>query len=124
MVGSLSGSCGEVIVSAITERGLGRIHLVSGHRQRINITLFRGAATLELEGKLLRVQKLRCHVADSSWLATRRGTRFHERRIGDDTSHPEVPQARSTIISDQDVSLDRANIGARFELGRAQRSPD
>ena len=124
MVGSLSGSCGEVIVSAITERGLGRIHLVSGHRQRINITLFRGAAILVLEAKLLRVQELRCHVANNSGFTTRRGARFHEHRIGYYTRYPEVPQTRSTIISDQDVSLDRANISARFELGRAQRSPD
>ena len=77
-----------------------------------------------LEAKLFWIQKLRCHVADNSWLATRRGTRFHERRIGDDTRYPEVPQTRGAIISDQDVSLDRTNIGTRLELGRAERSPD
>jgi len=124
MAGSLSGSCEEDIVSAIIMRGLGRIHLVSGHCQRVNVALFRGAAILELEVKLLWAQKLWGHVADNSWFATRRGTRFHERRICDDTRNPEVSQTCGTIVRDQDVSLDRTDIGARFELGRAQRLPD
>ena len=46
--------------------GLGRIYLVSGHCQQINVALFQGAAILELEGKLLWIQKLRFHVADNS----------------------------------------------------------
>ena len=100
------------MVSAITVRGLGRIHLVSGHCQRIDIALFRGIAILEPEAKLLRVQQLWGHVADNSRFTARRGTRLHERGICDDTSHPEVPQTRGTIVSDQDVSLDRTDIGA------------
>ena len=68
-----------------------------------------------LEAKLFWVQKLRCHVADSSWFTARRGTWFHERRIGDDTRHHEVSQTCGTVVSNQDVSLNRMNIGARLD---------
>jgi len=44
--------------------------------------------------------------------------------IGCDTDDPEVPQTCDTVISDQDISLDRMNIGTRLELGQAQRLPD
>ena len=73
MARTLSGPCEEAMVSTTTVSGPGRIYLASGH-------CLRGAAVLELE-----VQKLRCHVADGSWFATRCRTWFHERRIGDDT---------------------------------------
>jgi hypothetical protein len=99
----------------MTMHGMERTHLVGGHRERVNVALFRGVAVLEAE--LRRVEQFWSHVANNAWFGRFRNTRLHDCGIGYDSGDPEVPQACGTIISDQDVSLDRTNIGARLELG-------
>ena len=95
--------------------GVERTHLIGGHRERVNIALFRGVAIREVE--LRSVEQFWSHVADSGWFGWYRTIWLHDCGIGYDTGDPEVPQACGTIISDQDVSLDRTNIGTRLELG-------
>ena len=99
----------------MTEHDIGTMYLVGGYCERINVALFRGDAVREVE--LLWVEQFRCHIADDAWFGRHRCTWLHDCRISYDTVDPEIPQACDTIISDQDVSLDRTNIGARLELG-------
>ena len=93
---------------------MGRTHLVGGHREGVNVTLLRGVAIRKAE--LRRVEQLWSHVADNSWFGRCRCAWLHDCGISYDAGDPEVTQACRTIISDQDVSLDRTNISARLEL--------
>ena len=95
--------------------GIERTHLVGGHRERINIAFLRGVAIREAE--LCWVEQFWSHITNNAWFGCCRTTWLYDCGIGYDTGDPEVPQACDTIISDQDVSLDRMNIGARIELG-------
>jgi len=94
---------------------MGRAYLVGGHRERVNVALFRGVAVREAE--LWRVKQFWSHVADNSWFRRCGTTRLHDCGVGYDACDPEVTQTCRTITSDQDVSLDRTNISARLELG-------
>ena len=89
-------------------------NFVNGHSQRVNIALLRGVTVREAE--LWWVEQLWSHVTDNAWLGRCRTTWFHDSGICYDTSDPKVPQACGTVVSDQNVSLDRTNIGVRLEL--------
>jgi len=82
----------------MTVCGKERTHLVDGHRERVNIALFRGVAIREAE--LRWVEQFWSHVADNSWFGCCRATRLHDCGISYDTSDTEVPQARDTVIAD------------------------
>jgi hypothetical protein len=90
--------------------GMGRTYLESGHRERVNVALLRGVAVLEAE--LWWVEQFWSHVTNDAWFGRRRTAWLHDCGIGYDSGDPEVPQAYGAIIGDQDVSLDRTNIGA------------
>jgi hypothetical protein len=94
--------------------GMERTHLVGGHHERVNVALFRGVAVLEVE--LRWVEQLWCHVTDNAWFGRCRTVWLHDCGIGYDPEDPEVPQACSAVISDQDVSLDRTNISTQLEF--------
>jgi len=83
--------------------GVGETHLVGGHRERVNVTLFRGVAVWKAE--LRRIEQLWSHVTDDSWFRRCGTARLHDCGVGYDPGDPEVTQACRTIIRDQDVSL-------------------
>ena len=99
----------------MTMHGMEIMHLVGGHCERVNIALFRGVAVRE--AKLRRVEQFRSHVPETGvWFVTFRTIWHHAYGIGYYTGDPEVPQACGAIVGDQNVFLDRTNIGARLEL--------
>ena len=92
----------------IVPYSLEQTYLIGGHRERVNVTRFRGAAIIEVE--LRRVQKFRGHIADDPGLGNCRVTWFHDGGISNDAQHPEVPKAYITLLGDQYVSLDRTSV--------------
>ena len=87
-------------------------HLIGGHRERVNVALFRGVAFREVE--LLRVEQFRSHVPDNARFGW--ATWLHDCGIDYHTGDPEVSQQCGAIVGDQNFSLDRTNIGVRLEL--------
>lgn len=88
------------------------MYLVSGHCERVDVTLFRGDAVQE--GPQRVTEQLRTHVANDPVLRRQRAVWFPTSGI-DDTYNPEVSQARGTTLVDQNISLDKIRC-VRFEL--------
>jgi len=97
-------------MSGMTNCGVGRRYLVGGHREGVNVTLFRWVAIREV--KLRRIQQFGGHVTDDSGFGCCRTTWLYDCGVGYYTRYPEVPQAYGTLVSYQDVSLDRMDIDA------------
>jgi len=89
--------------------GVTENYLVDGHHERVNIALFRGIAVWEVE--LCGIQQFRSCVTDNPQPGRYRATRFHDGRITDHTRDPEIAKACNTILTDQDVPLDRTDVG-------------
>jgi len=94
-----------MIVQSVTET-----HLVHGHHEGVNVTLFRGVAVREVE--LCWVQQFWGHITDNPWFGCCRATWLYDSGVGNHTRDPEVPKTCNTILTNQDVSLDRTNVGA------------
>ena len=93
---------------------MGETYLVGGHREGVNVTLFRGIAVREV--KLRWIQQFRSHVTNNPRLGRCCATRLHDGGIGDDTHDSEVPKARIALFGNKDVPLDRTGVGACLDL--------
>jgi len=86
------------------------VYLVGGHRERVHVALLRGVTIREVE--LGWIEQFRSHVTDNPRLGCCRATWFYDGGITDHTCDPEVAKTCNTILTDQDVPLDRMDVGA------------
>ena len=97
----------------MTMSGARQTYFVGSHREGVNVTLFRGFL-VQIPEFLLNEQ-FRSHVAARANLDRHPVVCIHESGVGYYTCDLEVPQACITILADQDVSLERMDIGARLK---------
>ena len=85
------------------------MYLVGGHRERMDVTVLRRVAVRE--AKLWWIQQFWSHVTGESRLGCCHVVSLHDIRIGDNRRNSKVSDARVTLLSDKDISLDRLGIG-------------